>query len=337
MTLYMASSTPTWSNGAGAWEKDLGRDSMSRLRIDLCFAIVAAFAIEFGYPAQSIATSVFVGSYLGLPDSVIEYDAAGSVISEFNVDVPTALTIGPDGNLYVGSQTRAQPDYAEILKVDLASGQMSVFATDGIEGIFGITFGPNGNLFASSTLAGSASKVFEYDGATGALVGSFVAGPVSLPAPSGLIFGPSGSLFVGEHGAIIEYDGSTGTVIGTFATEVTAPNGLLLAPNGNLIVADSFDGLLELDIGTGELIRNIDPSGRFVAADFLPNGDLLATELDSSEVRRYDWSTGAFLGVFATTPGYPQGIAVIPEPSTATLLALGLVGIAAVGRRTSSH
>lgn len=203
------------------------------------------------------------------PDKVIEYDSiTGRTLREFVYQVapatwtPTGVAIGPSGNLFVASQSGAQTDLAEILEIDLGTGDISVFATEGINGIFGLTFGPNGNLFASSA-CGSAPcpKVVQYNGTTGALIGTFVAGV--LPGGAGIAFGPSGSLFIGGNGEVVEYDGTTGALIGTFASGhgLAGPHGLTFAPGGNLIVADTSGGLLEFDgvsgVLSGLLIRKV--------------------------------------------------------------------------------
>jgi hypothetical protein len=85
---------------------------------------------------------------------------------------------------------------------------------------------------------------------------------------------------------------------------------------------------LELDGTTGALLRVIDGTGRFagVATDGVV---IIAGDLVTYEVRRYDFASGAFLGVLATTAGYPTGIAitVVPETGTSLLLMAGLMAL----------
>jgi hypothetical protein len=193
-----------------------------------------------------------------------------------------------------------------------------VFATEGIGGISQIRFGPNGNLFASSARAGPPDVVVEYDGETGELIGTFVAGPIpGETAGCGGIdfaFGTDGNLFVAtcaidgnyDHHQILEYDGATGDFLRVFADagDLSQGNDILFEPGGNLLVASasSFGGLSEFDGVTGEFIRNVDDSGRISRLGFAPNGDLLATKLNIWSVRRYAWPSGEFLGVLAYPP-----------------------------------
>ena len=226
---------------------------------------------------------------------------------------------------YVASQTKSQADLAEIIKIDLTNDTQSVFATTGIEGIYSVTFDSGGDLFASSTLGGASSKVTQYDGQSGTVIGTFVPGPVASPAPGGIVFGPNGNLFVGEHGEIREYDGLTGALVGVFASGngLGATNGLAFAPNGNLLVADVRYGIFEFDGDTGVFVRefatNIEPND----LAFGPTGEFFVSS--SGEVLEYDWLTGQSLGFFA--PGAAHGITIVPEPSTGLLLGLGLVGL----------
>lgn len=242
---------------------------------------------------------------------VTEYATSGPAeLRSFSATTPTGVAVGPNGYLYIADQTGMQADNAEILRVELATGQVTTFATTGIAGIFGLTFGPNGNLFASSTRVGAGAKVVEYDASSGAVVGTFVAGPVQSPAPGGLAFGPNGNLYVGEAGAVHEYDGGTGAFVRVFASgaPLAAPNGLLFAPSGDLLVADSLGGLLELDAVTGALVRTID-TGSFSSVALDPAGTLYASHLDTGEIRRYAWPSGVPQGALLAVSGYPHGIA----------------------------
>jgi len=96
-----------------------------------------------------------------------------------------------------------------------------------LDGPFGITYGPNGNLFVAST---NTDEVLEYDGQTGAFVQVFTQDsdpdPDSpLDSPSGLAFGPNGNLFVAsfqgqeilEDGWFDDHDPVDWTKLITFA------------------------------------------------------------------------------------------------------------------------
>ena len=64
----------------------------------------------------------------------------------------------------------------------------------------GLTFGPDGNLYVSSSLS---DQILTYDGGTGAFISAFVTdsnGAIfGLDTPRGLIFGPDGNLYVASR------------------------------------------------------------------------------------------------------------------------------------------
>jgi DNA-binding beta-propeller fold protein YncE len=114
-----------------------------------------------------------------------------------------------------------------------------------------------------------------------------------------MVLGPDGNLYVGLYnmftgGAplIARVDGTTGAELGTITTMGGRPGGLL------------FDSA----------------------------GDLLVANFDARSIQRYDATSGGFMGTVASLSIRPLGMAVIPEPGTALLLASGLVALA-VGQR----
>ncbi len=133
-----------------------------------------------------------------LQDTIKRYDGAtGAFVDTFasgdgNLTDPNGMVIGPDGKLYVAIEgpNYGNASFGLVHRYDLATGAKDVFVTDGLGGIqepFGLTFGPNGDLFVSS---GDTGEVYRYDGATGGVVGSgaFLSG---LSDPKGLIYVPA--------------------------------------------------------------------------------------------------------------------------------------------------
>ena len=89
---------------------------------------------------------------------------------------------------------------ASVLEYDSTTGAfVKTFASGGgLNGPFGLVFGPNGDLFVSSS---NTDAVLEYNGTTGAFVKSFVSpGSGGLVFPTGLVFGLNGDLFVSSFG-----------------------------------------------------------------------------------------------------------------------------------------
>jgi len=199
------------------------------------------------------AGSVFVAD--SLSHEVREYDSeVGVPIRTFaSIDTPVDVAYGPDGNLYVASQPPAQSDRAEIIRIDPKTGDRSVFATHGIEGIDSLAFGPNGHLFAGSTKLDSDVRVAEYDLATSS-VRTAVAGPVGAGGLGGVAVLANGDILVSEVDGIRRYSGSTGELLGVLTSLIAVR--LAVAPNGNVLAVYS-NGLRELDPTTGATVRDV--------------------------------------------------------------------------------
>jgi len=162
--------------------------------------------------------------------------------------------------------------------------------------------------------------VLRYDGTTGAPIGTgiFVSpGSAGLNGASGLTFGPDGNLYVTSvfTNEVLRYNGTTGAPIGTgvFVAAGSAgldgPFGLTFGPDGNLYVASS---------GTDEILRYDGTTGA-------PVGDAVFVSTGSAGLVRPE-----SLLFFTPQVG-------IPEPSTLTLLATGLVGLLAYSWRRATR
>ena len=129
--------------------------------------------------------------------------------------IPTCLTEGPDGAVYVGSR-----DKGPIFRID-DENNVSEFADVGAllpAGAMQITFGPDGLLYATSPSA--PLVVVVRDGVPFKKVED-----PGLGKPAGLAFGKRGELFVASYdrGEIRRYDGVTGQFEGVLASELAAP------------------------------------------------------------------------------------------------------------------
>ena len=144
------------------------------------------------------------------------------------------------------------------------------FATAGLSESLGLAFGPDGNLYVSST---ADSKVVRFNGTTGALIGDFVtAGLGGLGNPFDLVFRPDGNLYVVSYGTnkVLRYHGTTGAPFpapdqsGADFTTVglIAPEGLAFGPDGNLYVSSTADSkVVRFNGATGAYMSDLDPNG----------------------------------------------------------------------------
>ncbi len=125
------------------------------------------------------------------------------------------LVFGPDSNLYVSTL------FLGVFRFDGNSGEpLGSFASDEALGpIAGITFGPDGELYAA---ASEMDAVVRFDGETGDFIDTFVlTGAGGLNEPHGIGFGPDGNFYVASafSDAILRYDGKSGAFLDTFASD----------------------------------------------------------------------------------------------------------------------
>lgn len=172
------------------------------------------------------------------------------------------------------------------------------------------------------------NSVLRYDAATGAFVDNFVPKHSGgLNQPQGLVFGPEDhNLYVasGEfapssdpHTAVLRYDGTTGTFIDQFANSghITGPHAVIFGPDGNLYVGDDFgtdSHVARYNGTTGAFMDDfVPPNGGGLRGPFSlvfgPSGrapgklDLYVVSRGTDSIKRYDGTTGAFLGDFVAS------------------------------------
>ena len=168
--------------------------------------------------------------------SVVRYNGTSGLLMDTFVHAgsgglngPRGLVFGPDGNLYVASFGDVSGAMsAAVLRYNGNTGAfMDIFATDSASnstnGINGLTFGPDGNLYVTK---GSSDTIIRYNGSTGQQIDYFVQGNGIPGDPNGILFGPDGNLYVGDltHGGVIRFDGTTGDLIDLFVDPTTSGN-----------------------------------------------------------------------------------------------------------------
>jgi CSLREA domain-containing protein len=259
--------------------------------------------------------------------SVLRYGAqSGRFIEAFvpsrsgGLNFPGAATLGPGGDLFVGSflsgvhrydRTTGNPKGrftasntgASLEATDLGFDGVSFFVAD----FLGENFLPPGSIL-------------RFDEGTNAFIEFIPPGSGGLASPNSLAFAFTQNLtpnrfalYVTSVGpdAVLRYDSQTGTFIDTFVSAgsggLSRSRGLAFGPDGNLyVVSELNDRILRYDGRTGAFIDTFVSPGsggldRPTDLTFGPDGNLYVTSRSSGgprEVLRFDGQTGAFIDIF---------------------------------------
>jgi streptogramin lyase len=286
------------------------------------FLTAGAF-FPISVPAQSlyVASQGDSGNGTSIP-AILRFDAATDAFESVfvNGSAPVGIAFGPDGDLFVAE---FQDGY--IARYDGTTGAFKTkISGSELKNPLAIITGPGGDLFVSDN---SAAQVLRYDGRSGAFKGVFASGG-GLKDAWYMTFGPDGDLYVSSNGTgeVMRYNGTTGAFKAVFASggELIAPYGLAFGPDGNLYVSsgDPFGNarnqpILRFDGQTGDFIDEFTSGQELTDPDYIvfgPDGDLYVGNYGTSEVFRFDGSSGAFKSVAASNDklGPTGGITFTP-------------------------
>lgn len=269
-----------------------------------------------------------------------------------NLLFPSAMALGPDNELFVGTQA------GTVLRYNVDSGEfLGTFARD-LNVPAGLLYDEANNEMLVSTLGQGfdSELVLRYDASTGDLLGEIGAG-TGPTGRSGISFGPDGNLYVTSFadeqfflGSVLQFDSETYDLNGPFAALVP-----MAETDPFLSGASSFtfreraeEGEYELDV-VGLFSRNVarfgisttddglvvssagvlissglvfpsgmvdHPDGGTVLISNIGNDDPMQGDLVNGWVARYDLTTGDMLDTFIG----PGGNANITQPSALLLV-----------------
>lgn len=286
----------------------------------------------------SFYNSGTVGLYDGQTGSLLNANFA-------SVQDPTGMTIGPDQNLYVGSDSLASGNGSGIVRFGIngtTSTPQGTFvdhvSDNALSNPQGLAF-HNGNLYAADITAGN---IFVYNSA-----GSHVS-TLSDPifGPMGLAFSPSGTLYVANQGNILSYNGGSFSQVNNGSVLFTAAKSVAVGGNGNLYVLDisgPTTGIYSVNPSDSSTQKIVDYStSYFYASDLIvgPDGKLYVSGQDASsgegEILTYN-TDGSGGNVFADT-GFgtdPGPMIIIPEPSSLSIMGLAVAvgAVVFIGKR----
>jgi hypothetical protein len=208
--------------------------------------------------------------------------------------------------------------------------------TNGIEGV---TFGPNGNLFVSALFD---NKIVEFNGFNGTFVRDFVAsGSGGLTLPTGLVFGPDNNLYVSSSGTddVKRYRGPFGATQGAYIDDfvsdnngatfgLDAPEGLVFDEDDNLYVssfnsnggnAATGDRVLRFALTPAGAPGTANPAAGQMGATFIADGGLQGPSYLTFNPAYYDRPTPT-PSPTATATGTPVASPPVEQPSNTAIL-----------------
>ncbi len=300
-------------------------------------------------PGRAAAETVYVTSFT--TGELIRYDSANpagtrTVLSgSGSLTKPSALTFGPDGNLYVGESGDGGTIAPRIAKFNLVTSTLStVVALDTYNVVPGsLVFKGNDLLVGRNPFFGNTGAIVKVTDATGNVVsvGDYTSGG-SLASSPGLALAADGSLYVSDQtynfvsgvasGPVKRFDASgnyVGEVIASGSSGLSGPTGLALS-GSTLYTASIMAGtILQTNLATDATQAFASAGGPFEVGSLalLADGSLLAGSPSGSGNIYHFGSDGTLLDTFASDLGQIGGITVapVPEPSS---VALGMAGAA---------
>lgn len=261
---------------------------------------------------------------------------------------PSAMTIGPGGNLLIASQI------GSVLQYDIETGDFLGAFAQQLNVPSGLLFNEEKDELLVSTLGNFDSElILQYKASTGELLGTIGEG-TGMSGRGSMTIGPDGDVYAssfanGEFflGSVLQFDGDTLESKGTFAND---PFVGLAGASGLVFHDGDEEGTYQLDVvglfsnsvarfavSTTDDGLTVDESTPLITADLdfpsaiqpLGDGSMLITNLGNDNpatgdlrpgsIGRFDVATGAFMDTFVAAGG--EGM--LSQPSALLLLSDG--------------
>lgn len=286
-----------------------------------------------------VSTQSFFQHYSGATGQYL-----GTFLQGSQANGSATLRYGPDGSLYVGTETGQQ-----IRRYNPNSGALiSTVVPNNVNSSARFAFGADGNLYFSRPGPGFTGSIERVNAITGAPAGTFVPASGELFSPSEMTFGPDGHLYVANGNNVRRYDGTTGTSLGAFVTPgsggLTSATALQFLPDGSLLVSNlgdfpgnilRYDGITGASLGVFASANELaGPCGMAIGPDSM----LYVVSRSTDSILRFNATTGGFVDTFVamTAGNAPLFIAFtptpIPEPSSLLMVGFAALGLKALRR-----
>ena len=312
------------------------------------FAIPAAILVLLIAARPAAADTVYVTSFT--TGELISYDSANPagtqtvLLPAGSIVQPSAVAVGPDGNLYIGENGDGSTYAPRISKYEPATLTLStVYPFAGFEVFPGsLVFQGTDLLIGRNPFFGNTGPIVKLENATGGLLAlsDYTAGG-SLASSPGLAPAADGRLYVSDQtynfisgiasGPVKRFDAAgsyVGEVIADGADGLAGPTGLAI--NGTtLYTASIMNGsILQTDLTNDTTTAFATTGGPFEVGSLalLSDGSLLAGSPSGSGNIYHFGTDGTLMSTFASGLGQVGGIATeaVPEPASASLVVCGL-------------
>ena len=292
-----------------------------------------ALVLSFGLLAPAAhAEDPFV--LVSTQGSIYKFDLEGNSLgvavdaSEFGMNQPQHMAIGPDGHLYVAQWQGGIEVY------DLETG--SHVRTVARQGVGGATNNAHLTIRGDTLMVGSfgSDRVLQYDlSDNDRQIEDFAPPGTNLVDPHGMSFLDNGDVLVMTLDRVSRYS-AEGDFLGVFSFTGIA-QGTDSEVYGDRLIVSNFNGpTQQFDLATGQSLGLFNLDGRGAGGDgvaVMPDGSVLLAFNTTGIVRRYD-ASGNLIGGFANRleleSSGPNGILVVPAPGALTPVACLLLAAA---------
>ena len=218
----------------------------------------------------------------------------GNFTSGYDLDNPTKMTFGPDGNIYVSQWGTAKK---KIARFDGVTGQfIDEFTKTDLNEPSGHAWDSLGNLYVACY---GSKDVRKFD-TSGNFTGVFTQ-TGHLQGPVNLWFNSDNNLCVLDWtlGSVLVFDGTNGNYLSTFISGLTNAEGITVGPDSNIYICDWTDNN----------VKRFDQNGNYLGV-FSQGGNLVAP---NSLVFRVNGSTDVKSGI-GSFPQQEQLMQNYPNP-----------------------
>ena len=240
---------------------------------------------------------------------------------------PYGIVAGPDGNVWFTEHTPNNIGVLTFLGGGSGIGEYPIayppaFGTSSQYGAYGITSGPDGNLWFTEANSPEDTSFVGYISTSGTIQ-TFSIGTDLVP--QGITPGPDGNVWFTEYGIGTNPVGNIGkispsapTSVGTYPTPTvnSGPESITIGPDGNLWFTEFLANQIGVITTGGNVVHEYPiptPNGAPFGITVGPDGNVWFTESNGNKIGRI--TTGGVVTEFPipTSGSYPQGITNGPD------------------------